>query len=208
MPRPTRPENEIDVGEEAPHTLDRVTHRGLPPPRGFTLLEAALVISVTGMVLAVAIPTFFQKLETSKAAESTKQLETLFHSAASYYAVARPTTGPKLAYCVPAAAGPTPLVPSTKPVRVDFAAADTPGAETWKALEFAPKDPLRYRYSFLPRGATCLIDEPADPSTIAIRAEGDLDGDGTFSRFERRGQLHAYGVLEPDKLLRVTDRIE
>lgn len=185
----------------------RVTARR-SSPSGFTLLEAALVVSISGMVLAVAIPTFVEKLETSKAAEATKQLETLYRSAASYYAVARPTTGPKLAYCVPAAAGPTPLVPSVKPVKVDFASADTAGADTWKALEFAPKDPLRYRYSFTPHGATCLIDEPAEPSTIAIRAEGDLDGDGSLSRFERRGQLHAYGVIEPDKLLRVSDRIE
>jgi type II secretory pathway pseudopilin PulG len=176
--------------------------------RGFTLLEAALVVSIAGMVLAVAIPTFFQKLETSKAAEATKQLETLYRSAASYYAVARPTTGPKLAYCVPSAAGPTPLVASANPVKVDFSAPDTPGSETWRALEFAPKEKLRYRYSLIPRGATCLVEEPEQPSTLTLRAEGDLDGDGTMSRFERRAELRAYGVLEPDPMLHITDRIE
>lgn len=166
------------------------------------------MISISGMVLAVAIPTFVRTLETSKAAEASQQLETLYRSAAAYYAIARPTTGPKLAYCVPAAAGPAPLVASPHPVPVDFAAPDTPGAATWQALEFAPKSPLRYRYSFLPRGPACLADEPEEPSTLILRAEGDLDGDGNLSRFERRAQLRAYGVLEPEPMLHITDRIE
>lgn len=198
------------------HTRRRVTahHPELAPrcqrcrAHGFTLLEVALVISITGMVLAVAVPTFVQKLETSKAAEASHQLETLYRNAAAYYAVARPTTGSKLAYCVPAAAGPAPLVASMNPVPVDFGAADMPGAPTWKALDFAPKESLRYRYSFLSHGPSCLVDEPLQPSTIAIRAEGDLDGDGTLSRFERRAQLHAYGVLEPDNMLHITERTE
>jgi type II secretory pathway pseudopilin PulG len=204
----------VDVRARRTHTRPRVTSRNLEPrtrnrrPTGFTLLEAALVVSITGMVLAVAVPTFVHTLETSKAAEASSQLETLYRSAAAYYAVARPTTGPKLAYCVPGAAGPAPLVASVNPVSVDFSAADMPGAATWKALDFAPKQPLRYRYSFLPHGASCLVDEPAQPSTITIRAEGDLDGDGTLSRFERRAQLRAYGVLEPDSMLHITERIE
>jgi type II secretory pathway pseudopilin PulG len=204
----------VDVRAPRTHTHPRVTSRKLEPrkrnrhPNGFTLLEAALVVSITGMVLAVAVPTFVHTLETSKAAEASSQLATLYRNAAAYYAVARPTTGPKLAYCVPGAAGPAPLVASVNPVPVDFSAADMPGAATWKALDFAPKEPLRYRYSFLPHGASCLVDEPAQPSTITIRAEGDLDGDGTLSRFERRAQLRAYGVLEPDNMLHITERIE
>jgi type II secretory pathway pseudopilin PulG len=202
----------VDVRAPRTHTHPRVTSRKLEQrnrrPTGFTLLEAALVVSITGMVLAVAVPTFVHTLETSKAAEASSQLETLYRNAAAYYAVARPTTGPKLAYCVPGAAGPAPLVASVNPVAVDFSAADMPGAATWKALDFAPKQPLRYRYSFLPHGASCLVDEPAQPSTITIRAEGDLDGDGTLSRFERRAQLRAYGVLEPDNMLHITERIE
>jgi prepilin-type N-terminal cleavage/methylation domain-containing protein len=206
----------IDVRALRTHTRERVTSPSpelapRPPRRprpGFTLLEVTLVISITGMVLAVAIPTFFNRLETSKAAEASKQLETLYRNAAAYYAVARPTTGPKLAYCVPAATGPAPLVASVNPVPVDFVAPEMPGAATWKALDFAPKEPLRYRYSFLSHGPSCLVDEPVQPSTITIRAEGDLDGDGTLSRFERRAELHAYGVLEPDKMLTITDRIE
>jgi type II secretory pathway pseudopilin PulG len=193
-------------------TLQRVispTREHREPERGgFTILEATLVVSITGMVLAVAIPTFVEKLETSKAAEASSQLAALFRGSASYYAVARPTTGPKLAYCLPAAAGPAPAVAAANPVPVDFAAADTPGSATWRALEFAPREPLRFRYTFLPHGPACLVDEPLQPATLTLRAEGDLDGDGTLSRFERRARLQGFGVLEPENMLHVTDRIE
>lgn len=160
------------------------------------------------MVLAVAVPTFVQTIETSKAAEASHQLASLYRGSAAYYAVARPTTGPKLAYCLPSAAGPAPLVASVAPVQVDFAAEDTPGSATWRALEFAPHMPLRYRYTYLPHGAACLAEEPLQPATLTLRAEGDLDGDGILSRFERRVRLRAYGVLEPENMLHITDRIE
>lgn len=188
------------------HTLPRVRsdHR----TRGFTLLEAALVLSVAGMVLAVAVPTFIQSLETSKAAEASQQLATLFQGSAAYYAVARPTSDGKTAYCLPAAAGPAPLSPSPAPVSFDFTAPDTPGLDTWRALEFAPKAPLRYRYTFLPRGPACVVDDPFPVPTLTLRAEGDLDGDGTFSRFERRARLRAHGELEGERMLHITDRIE
>ena len=166
------------------------------------------MVSIGGMVLAVAVPTFIDALETSKAAEASNQLAALFRGSAAYYAVARPTTGPKLAYCLPAAAGPVPLVASVTPVPVDFAAEDTPGSPTWRALEFAPRLPLRYRYTFLPHGPACLVDEPLQPAGLTLRAEGDLDGDGILSRFERRARLRAYGVLEPEPMLHITDRIE
>lgn len=175
---------------------------------GFTLLEATLVLSIAGMVLAVAVPTFVEKLETSKAAEASQQLATLFRGSAAYFAVARPTSDGKTAYCLPAAAGPAPLLPSPDPVIVDFTAADTPGLDTWRALEFAPKEPLRYRYTFLPRGPACMVDEPFPLPTLTLRAEGDLDGDGTFSRFERRARLRARGELDGERMLHIADRIE
>ena len=188
-------------------------HSGRPSPArqsqsAFTLVEIALVLSIAGMVLAVAIPTFVQKLETSKAAEASKNLETLFRNSAAYYAVPRPTTDGKTAYCLPAPAGPAPLVASVDPITVDFSAADTPGSNTWRALEFAPTDPIRFRYTFLPHGPACVTDEPSQPNTLILRAEGDLDGDGTLSRFERRAKLRGHGFLDPEPLLHVVDRIE
>lgn len=175
---------------------------------GITLVEAALVLSVAGMVLAVAIPTFVAALETSKAAEATGQLEYLLRQSASYYAVARPTQTGKDAHCVPAAAGPHPAEPSAEPVPVDFSSPELAGASTWQALSFQPREPLRYRYSLLVQGPSCLLESAQPAPTLILRAEGDLDGDGTYSRFERRAQLLANGEVRPEKLLRIYDRIE
>ncbi len=179
-----------------------------PAAAGFTLVEIALVLSVAGMVLAVAVPTFVRTLETSKAAEASKHLETLFRNSAAYYATPRPTTEGKVAYCLPPAAGPAPLAASPDPVRFDFGADDTPGASTWRALEFAPREPIRFRYTFLPDGPLCVTDEPVEPSMLVLRAEGDLDGDGTMSRFERRAKIRGHGFLEPEPMLHVIDRVE
>jgi hypothetical protein len=43
---------------------------------------------------------------------------------------------------------------------------------------------------------------------LTLRAEGDLDGDGVYSTFERRAEVAARGVLLPDPVLHIDDRIE
>jgi hypothetical protein len=53
-----------------------------------------------------------------------------------------------------------------------------------------------------------MVGEPFPVPTLTLRAEGDLDGDGTFSRFERRAQLRARGQLEGERMLHIADRIE
>jgi type II secretory pathway pseudopilin PulG len=194
-----------------PHS--RAVSFRLSPPKhpgtaGITLVEVALVLSVAGMVLAVAIPTFIESLETSKAAEATGQLEYLLRQSASYYAVARPTETGKAAHCVPAPAGPHPAQPSPKPVPVDFGSADLAGKSTWQALSFQPREPLRYRYSLLVQGPSCVLEAVQPAPLLILRAEGDLDGDGSLSRFERRARLLGNGELKAEKLLRVYDRIE
>jgi hypothetical protein len=71
----------------------------------------------------------------------------------------------------PIAAGPVPATPSATKQVGDFAA--DPGFAT---LRFRIADPVHYSYSVTP--------EPAGAYVLA--AEGDLDGDGTRSRFEVR----------------------
>lgn len=162
------------------------------------------------MVLAIAVPAFVRELETSKATEASELLATLMERSAAYYAVARPTPGGFSAHCLPASAGPTPYAPSADPIPVDFGAPDSPATATWQALGFAPHRPLRYRYSFTVRGPSCVRrGEAVVPvPQLILRAEGDLDSDGSLSRFERRAKLRDNGLLEPERLLRVTDRIE
>ncbi len=67
--------------------------------------------------------------------------------------------------------------------------------EGWNALNFQPSAP--HRYSF---------EVAVDKDTVTLRAVGDLDCDGTYSTFERVGQLNdgevrfAAKVTETDPL--------
>ncbi len=187
--------------------LDSATRVAVRGEGAFTLVETALIVCLLGAVLAVAVPTFVRAVQTSKISEASQQLEMLYRASASYYAVPRPDVDGHNAFCLPEAAGPAPAAPSEQPVSVDFADAATPGAATWKALFFAPKEPLRYRYTYLPTHAGCRLPVPAK-GVLSLRAEGDLDEDGLYSRFERSASIQAPGELVADPMLRVRDRIE
>jgi type II secretory pathway pseudopilin PulG len=183
----------------------RLPHSARVARAGLTLVETAAIVSVIGTLLAVAIPALAKAVRASKVSEASEQLETLYQSVAAYYAL--PRTLPSSAapvHCLPDAAGPMPELGSMTPVQVDFGAAESHGAETWKALSFAPVVPLRYRYTFLPAASGC-----GDATTaLVLRAEGDLDGDGVYSTFERRAEVQPGGVLQPEPVLHIQDRIE
>lgn len=174
----------------------------------FTLIEAALVVCILGVVLAVFIPTFLEHLRTSKIAEAPEQLERLHRATAAYWD-ARHETGAGLGTrCLPEQAGPAPAEPSAEPREVDFAAPDTAGAATWKALGFAPDRPVRYRYYLQPAESGCNLTGSEGDPLVTFRAEGDLDDDGTLSTFERSAAVADDGTLEPAGILYVVDRVE
>jgi type II secretory pathway pseudopilin PulG len=203
------------------------------PPRSrraaFTVIEVAVVLSLLGVLLAVGIPTFVRALRTSKMAEAPEQLQRIYAGAATYYAAPQSVTAPIApparagggartqsterppairSHCLPSPAGPTPEKPSPAPVTVDFADPSTPGSGTWRAIGYAPGTPIRYRYTLAPEHSGCDIDssEPDSPG-LRVRAEGDLDGDGVLSRFERTANI-VDGSLVLDPLLIVRDRVE
>jgi hypothetical protein len=163
-------------------------------------------------------------------AEAPEQLQRIYAATAAYYATpqlvappppvpARGAAGPRAqaaerpapsthSRCLPAAAGPTPEKASQAPVSVDFSDAETPGSATWRAIDYAPQSPIRYRYTLAPEHSGCELGA-SDPDTPAlrVRAEGDLDGDGVLSRFERTANI-VDGNLVLDPLLIVRDRVE
>jgi type II secretory pathway pseudopilin PulG len=160
-----------------------------------TLIELALVLSLTGALLAAFLPTFFRHLSTSKVAEAVEQLDALHRHAASYYAAHRG--------CLPDSAGPYPAQPSPDPVPVDFA-QDEHGAATWQALARAPA-PLRFGYQVEVREPGCA--QRAVGAALYLRAFGDLDGDGATSMFERASHAER-GELVPQGPLRTVHRVE
>ncbi len=173
------------------------------------MVEVALLLCIAGIVLAVTLPTFSKNVRTSKVAEAPIQLEALYRASAAYYRTAHLLAeGERVERCLPSAAGPAPETPSPDPVEVDFASPQTPGTETWRALGFAPSVRLRYRYSFLPDQAGCAPEPVAGKRLLVLRAEGDLDGDGEYSTFERSFVADEAGGLVSSRLLLARDRTE
>jgi len=185
---------------------------GSPKTRGsegLTLVETALVVSVVGVVLAVFVPTFISRLETSKIAEAAEQLADLHMKSAAYFDTPHraPNRATKLS-CLPEPAGPAPQEPSTERVIVDFTHEAIEGHGTFDALGYRPEVGLRYRYTFEPEEAGCGLVNPESGALLVLRAEGDLDGDGDLSVFERHARVDDNGRLVPVGALFVRDRVE
>ena len=173
---------------------------------GLSLVEVTLIVSVVAIVLAASGPAFFRALRMSKVAEAPYQLARLQAHAAAYYAAPQQTAVGLRMGCLPEPAGPAPAQPSDGPVAIVLAAPETPGAATWLALGFEPDGPIRFRYSVVPSAAVC-DSSPHASGSIVLRAEGDLDNDGTLSLFERTANI-VDGTWTPDPLLFVRDRTE
>lgn len=173
---------------------------------GLSIVEVTLIISVGAIVLAASGPAFVRALRLSKIAEAPRQLALLQQRAAAYYATPRTTEAGLRMSCLPQAAGPAPAAPSETPLTVVFSAPETPGAPSWQALGFEPDGPIRFRYSLIPSAPGC-DSSPHASASLVLRAEGDLDADGTLSLFERTTNI-IDGEWTPDPLLFVRDRTE
>jgi len=172
--------------------------------QGASLVEVCILLGVVGVALAAFVPTFLDRLRTSKTAEAVDHLRTLHQGTAAYWT----TPFPAGTRCLPAPAGPVPSEPSTDPAAVDFAGEETPGAATFRALGFAPEDGVRYRYTVDPAASGCGLGKRAGAELVAFRAEGDLDGDGTLSRFERLAGMAEDGSFVPIGVLYLTAPLE
>lgn len=185
---------------------NRTVRSRAPHQAGLSIVEVTLLISVAAVVLAASGPAFVRAVRVSKVAEASHQLARLQQRAEAYYAAVHDTERGARTACLPEAAGPAPALPSQEPVDVQLGAPESPGAATWLALGFEPGEPIRFRYSVEPSDAGCGA-VAHTPRTLVLRAEGDLDGDGTLSLFERRS-MEREGELRADPLLFVRDRTE
>jgi len=171
-----------------------------------TLIETALVLSLTGVLLAAFVPTFLKHVQTSKLAEATDTLASLHRHAVAYYEAPREIAGAHVDACLPESAPPHPEAPSSDRVDVDFLAAPR-GAETWRALGRTAPASLRYSYEVVVPEPGCRARGRA--VALTVRAYGNLDGDDQQALLERSAVPSDDGrTLVPHGPLRIEARTE
>ena len=169
--------------------------RGRP---SLSLVEAALLLGLLAVVLVVFVPTFLRSVRTNKISEAAELLQVLSHRTAAYY----DTTWPGGARgCLPPAAGPTPELPGMESNEVDFFAPEATGHASWEALGFQPERPIRFSYRYTPERHGCELGDATLPTVVVFQAQGDLDGDGVRSSFERRASVDAKGFTSAEALM-------
>jgi hypothetical protein len=140
--------------------------------RALTPVEAALLVSCAGSILAVVIPSFVRNVHASYVSEATSGVSTIAARAAALMDAAQATS---------ALPDPAPLTPNSVPrgTRV----TDPPGIwdhPTWKTLDFRFDAAHAYSFAF-------DAEKSAEAAKWTARGHGDLDGDGTQSTIQIDG---------------------
>jgi hypothetical protein len=138
-------------------------------------VELSVAFGIGGSVLAVAIPAFLHNLSASKLSEPIEGLDRMVTSAMAYA-----ETRPQALSFPPSA----PLTPAIVPRGVRL--VDPPDSWehlTWRSLHFAYTEPHAFAFQF-----ESAFDPATQKMIFTATSHGDLDGDGTLSTFEVRGE--------------------
>lgn len=150
---------------------------------GFTLLELMAVVTIIGILAAVAVPSLLKYLKKSKSVEATSNLRKIYDGEISYYQSEYTLSSGVLASKQFVGYSPLPVS-----VGINKQSADFTG-NGWDAIKFIPDGPVLYSYSVDESGVN-------ESAMFTARAEGDVDGDGTRSSFERVCKITSSGDIE------------
>lgn len=157
--------------------------------RAFTLIELMMVVAIIGLLGAIALPSLMNYIRRSQTTEAMMNIRRMYDGAVAYYVGEHADkNGTIQNQRFPGTAGPTPAAGVPKAVKVLVPVAEWKSNE-WLSLDFSVKDPQRFQYSFIDNNGVGL-------NAFAImRAQGDLNGNGVYSTFERSCTGEIEGVM-------------
>ena len=159
---------------------------------GFTLIEMMFVVSILGLLSALAIPSFAMMIARSKTAEVGGNLSAMYKHAASYYASERSNQGSITSvagHCTVDDAAPSPATPRN--FKQNFSAD-----ASFRELGFAIADLVYFQYGLASMNGQSSCEHDANSSGLyTFYAHGDLDSDGIRSTFELSAGTDAFNLM-------------